>query len=154
MKKILILVVVLLLAGGGGGAFFLLQGDDDPETVAGSAHEGGQGELSSDEKHIYLKLEPITATIFRNQQAAGAFTAAVTLEIANESARTDIIEVRRRLRDAMFRELHAMFEREEHTGRKVDIDAVKRRMLVVTRRELGEDVVLDVFVNTLMRRGA
>lgn len=152
MKKILILVVVLLLAGGG-GAFFLLQGGDDQETAAGEAPEGGQGELSSDEKHIYLKLEPITATIFRNQKAAGAFTAAVTLEIASESVRTDIIEVRRRLRDAMFRELHAMFEREEHTGRKVDVDAVKRRMLVVTRRELGEDVVLDVFVNTLMRRG-
>ena len=78
----------------------------------------------------------------------------MTLEISEESARTKIIESRRRLRDIMFRELHAMFEREEYTGRKVDVDAVKRRMLVVSRREFGDDVVVDVFVKTLMRKGA
>ena len=149
MKKILILVVVVLLAGGG-GAFFFLKGGGDQQT----ATDSGQGETSSGDEHIYLALAPITATIFRDQQAAGTFTAAVTLEIADEKLRTDILEVRRRLHDAMFRELHAMFEREEYTGRKVDVDAVKRRMLAVTQRELGEDVVVDVFVKTLMRRGA
>ena len=149
MKKILIPVFALILAGGGGAFYFLNAGDKDKADTAAT-----HGEVSSSEKHIYLQLDPITATIFRNQQPAGVFTAAVTLQIADESARTDIVETRRRLRDAMFRELHAMFEREEYSGRKVDVDAVKRRMLVVSRRELGEDVVLDVFVNTLMRKGA
>jgi hypothetical protein len=82
------------------------------------------------------------------------FTAAVTLEIVDESVRTEIIALRRQLHDAMFRELHAMFEREEYTGRKVSVDAVKQRMLIVSRKELGEDAVIDVFVNTLMRKGA
>lgn len=139
MKKILILFLALFLVAGGGR-----------DVVAESAKK----KASLDGEHIYLRLDPITATIFRNDQPAGTFTAAVTLEIVDESVRTDIVEVRRRLRDSMFRELHAMFEREEYTGRKVDVDAVKRRMLVVSRRELGEDVVLDVFVNTLMRKGA
>ena len=147
MKKILIAVVALLLLGGG-GAFFLLSSDG--KTKNQSAH----GEAAMDETHIYLQLDPITATIFRDQQPAGVFTAAVTLEIADEGARTDIIRSRRRLRDAMFRELHAMFEREEYTGRKVDVASVKRRMLMVARRELGEDVVVDVFIETLMRKGA
>ena len=149
MKKILIPVVALILAGGGGAFYFLNTGGEN-EATAAAAH----GEVSTGEQHIYLRLDPITATIFRDQRPAGVFTAAVTLQIADESARTDIVESRRRLRDAMFRELHAMFEREEYSGRKVDVDAVKRRMLVVSRRELGEDVVLDVFVNTLMRKGA
>ena len=148
MKKILIPVIALLVLGGGGAFFFLGSGGDK------SADAAGHGEVSHDEEHIYLQLDPITATIFREQQPAGVFTAAVTLEIANESLRTDIVETRRRLRDAMFKELHAMFEREEYTGRKVDVDAVKRRMLLVSRRELGEDVVVDVFVKTLMRKGA
>lgn len=150
MKKILIPLVALLLLGGGGAFFFLKGGGDDHETAADSAH----GAVSLDEKHIYVELDPITATIFRNQQPAGVFTAAVTLEIADEDARADIVRSRRQLRDAMFRELHAMFEREEYSGRKVNVDAVKQRMLVISRRELGEDVVLDVFVNTLMRKGA
>ena len=147
MKKLLIPIVALLLLGGG-GAFFFLGGNG--KTSEDSAHEKAE----SDKNHIYLELAPITATIFRDQQPAGTFTAAMTLEISEESARTKIIESRRRLRDIMFRELHAMFEREEYTGRKVDVDAVKRRMLVVTRREFGDDVVVDVFVKTLMRKGA
>jgi hypothetical protein len=68
--------------------------------------------------------------------------------------RTEIVEKRRRLRDAMFRELHAMFEREEYTGKKVDVDAVKRRMLLVVRKELGDEMVVDLFVRTLLRKGA
>lgn len=148
MKKILMIVVPLVMAAGGGGLFVLTGGNSAADKQAEA------GALSLDEKHIYVDLDPITATIFRNGQPAGVFTAAITLEIAKEEQRNQIVEQRRRLRDAMFRELYAMFEREEHTGRKVDVDAVKRRMLVVTRRELGADTVLDVFVNTLMRRGA
>jgi len=146
MKKILIPVLALLLMGG--GAFFFLSGDS--KTKEDSAH----GEAALSEDHIYFQLDPITATIFRDQQPAGVFTAAVTLEIADANARTEIVAFRRQLRDAMFRELHAMFEREEYTGRKVDIDAVKRRMLLVARREVGEDMVVDVFIETLMRKGA
>ena len=148
MKKILLALVVILLAGG--SAVYFLRTKSAEETVAKSEHS----RAPSTGEHIYLKLAPITATIFRQDKAAGTYTAAVTLQIDSESSRTDIIQVRRRLRDTMFRELHAMFEREEYTGRKVSVDAVKQRMLVVAQRELGKDVVLDVFINTLSRRGA
>jgi hypothetical protein len=136
MRRILTLVIVLLLIG------------VTPAVAAEKAEPSGSG------KNVYLKLPSITATIFRDQLPAGTFTVALTLQIDNESSRTDIIEKRRRLRDAMFRELHAMFEREEYTGRKVNVTAIKRRMLVIAQRELGEDVVLDLFVNALSRRGA
>ncbi len=151
MKKMVVLLVGSLLLMGAGLYFFKFSDKEEVEVVE---EEVEQGEFSMDVKHIYLELPPITATIFRNDQPAGIFTAAVTLEIARESARTEIVEVRRRLRDSMFKELHAMFEREEYTGRKVDVDAVKRRMLLVVRKELGDDVVIDLFVRTLMRKGA
>jgi flagellar basal body-associated protein FliL len=149
MKKFLIPLTALLLMGGV-GAFYSLTGGGDRETPVDSA----PGQASSDETHVYVELAPITATIFRDQQPAGTFTAAVTLEIADANDRTTILQSRRQLHDAMFRELHAMFEREEYSGRKVNVDAVKRRMLVVSRREFGEGVVVDVFVITLMRTGA
>jgi hypothetical protein len=136
MKKLLTLAVILLLVGG------------SPALAAEKADPSANGE------NVYLKLPPITATIFRDQLPAGTFTVAVTLQIDSEGSRTDIIEKRRRLRDTMFRELHAMFEREEYTGRKVNVTAVKRRMLLVAQKQLGKDVVLDLFVNALSRRGA
>jgi flagellar basal body-associated protein FliL len=153
MKKIVAgLIAVLLLLGG--GVFFLNKSGDGAGAETEPEVEVSQSKISLDEVHIYMNLEPITATIFRENEAAGVFTTAVTLELSEEKYRTEIILVRRRLRDAMFRELHAMFEREEYTGRKVSVDAVKQRMLVVTRRELGEEVVVDLFIKTLLRKGA
>lgn len=146
MNKLLIPILAVLLLGGAP------QAAAEQTLVATPVSE--KKEPSASGENIYLKLPPITATIFRKELPAGTFTVAVTLQLANEGSRTDIIAVRRRLRDIMFRELHAMFEREEYTGRKVNVDAVKRRMLVITQRELGSDVVLDLFVNALSRRGA
>ncbi len=146
MTRFLIPVFILLFVGATPEAVA------EPTLLATPIAE--KSKPSADGKNVYLKLPPITATIFRKDLPAGSFTVAVTLQIADERLRTDIIAVRRRLHDLMFRELHAMFEREEYTGRKVDVDAVKRRMLVVSRRELGDDVVVDVFVKTLIRKGA
>lgn len=151
MKKMVAILVGVLLLMGAGLYFFKFSPQEPVEVVE---EEPEQGEFSSDGKHIYLELKPITATIFRDEKIAGNFTAAVTLEITRESVRTEIVEKRRRLHDSMFRELHAMFEREEYTGRRVDVDAVKQRMLVVVRRELGDDMVVDLFVRTLLRKGA
>ncbi|MDH3737671.1 MAG: hypothetical protein OER92_00650 [Alphaproteobacteria bacterium] len=146
MIKTLIPVVVLLLIGGVPDAFA-------QPTLQATPVAEKSAPASSDE-NIYLKLPPITSTIFRRDLPAGTFTVAITLQISDEQVRTEIIAERRRLRDSMFRELHAMFEREEYTGRKVNVDAVKQRMLVITQRQFGPDVVLDVFVNALSRRGA
>lgn len=151
MKKIVVLLVGALLLMGVGLYFLKFTPQEEVEVVE---VEEEQGEFSLDEEHIYLDLRPITATIFRNEKIAGNFTAAVTLQITRESVRTEIVEKRRRLHDSMFKELHAMFEREEYTGRKVDVDAVKRRMLLVVRKELGDDMVVDLFVRTLLRKGA
>lgn len=151
MKKIVVLLVGALLLMGAGLYFLKVDPQEEVEVVE---VEEEQGEFSLDDEHIYLELRPITATIFRNEKIAGNFTAAVTLQITRESVRTEIVEQRRRLHDSMFKELHAMFEREEYTGRKVDVDAVKRRMLLVVRKELGDDMVVDLFVRTLLRKGA
>jgi len=152
-KKIIIgLFGVLLLAGG--GMYYLTLSDEEIDQISTQQAEAETAKISLDEVHIYMHLEPITATIFRNDRAAGVFTAAVTLELAEESSRTEIATKKRNLRDAMFRELYAMFEREEYTGRKVSVDAVKRRMLVVARRELGAETIVDLYVKTLLRKGA
>lgn len=143
MNRIFASIVAVLMLGGG---FH----EADAESKAPPAH----GEEPIGDRAVYLKLDPITTTIFRKDDVAGSVAVALTLQITRESARTEIIGKRRQLRDAMLRELHAMFEREEYTGRKVDVDAIKRRMLVVSRRAVGDDIVVDVFVNAMMRKGA
>jgi len=145
MKKILILVVVLLL-GGGGAAFFLLGGKTaETEEVAKPKIE----KLVVGEHH-YVRLDTITVTLFENDAVAGLYTAALTLEIAEADQRSLVSAAKSRLRDAMLRDLHGLVERRK--GIDIPLDSVKRRMRSTAIRELGSDVVVDLFVENVLRK--
>lgn len=143
MKKVLILVFILLLAGGGVW-FFLLKGDKPPE-------EEPTIEQALEESHYYIRLRPVTTTIFRDNQPVGSFTVALTLEITDESARDVYDQRESRLHDVMFREIHAMVEHEQLTGQRIMINELKERMLAVCVAELGTEVVVDLFVSAVLR---
>lgn len=145
MKKIIILVVVILL-GGGAGAFFLL-GGKAPET----AHETKpKDEKLAFREHHYVKLDTITVTLFEGDAVAGLYTAALTLEIASPSQRSAVSAASSRLRDAMIRDLHGLVERRK--GIEIPLDSVKRRMRNTAIRELGTDIVVDLFVENVLRK--
>lgn len=114
---------------------------------------GGGGDANPDAP-IYVRLAPISVTIFRNDQPAGLYTAALTLQIARDGQRDIVSAAMSRLRDAMLRQLHVMIEREEKTGSPVKVGAVKDAMRAIARRELGRDVVVDLYVHTVLRKGA
>ncbi len=145
MKKLLILVVVLLL-GGGGAAFFLLGGK-----TAGTeqAAEPKIEKLVVGEHH-YVRLDTITVTLFEGDAVAGLYTAALTLEIAEADQRSVVSAAKSRLRDAMLRDLHGLVERRK--GIDIPLDSVKRRMRSTAIRELGADVVVDLFVENVLRK--
>ena len=143
MKKILIIVVVLVLAGG--GAFFFL-GKKAPE----QAEVKPKVEKLVVHEHHYVRLDTITVTLFQDDQVAGLYTAALTLEIADADQRSLVSAASSRLRDALIRDLHGLVERRK--GIEISLDVVKRRMRSTATRELGADVVVDVFVENVLRK--
>lgn len=143
MKKILIIVVVLLLAGG--GAFFFL-GGKKPDSVEAEPEDK---KLVIQERY-YVRLDTITVTLFEDDAVAGLYTAALTLEIASASQRSAVSAASSRLRDAMLRDLHGLVERRKSI--EIPLDAVKRRMRNTAIRELGADVVVDLFVENVLRK--
>ncbi len=143
MKKILIIVVVLVLAGG--GAFFFL-GQKAPE----QAEVKPKIEKLDVQEHHYVRLDTITVTLFDDDQVAGLYTAALTLEIAEADQRSLVSAASSRLRDALFRDLHGLLERRK--GIEVSLDVVKRHMRSTATHELGADVVVDVFVENVLRK--
>lgn len=147
MKKIIPIVLGLLLAGGG-GAFFVLgdEGAADPE----DAEKAKQEEKFAFEEHYYMKLDAITVTLFRDGEVAGLYTAALTLELAEAEQRSVVTAAKSRLRDAMFRELHALVERRR--GAEIPLDVVKRRLRATAQRELGTEVVVDLYVENVLRK--
>lgn len=144
MKKLIILVLVLLL-GGGGAAFFLMGGKE-----AETAEEEPVEKEVVVEEHHYVRLDTITVTLFQDDAVAGLYTAAMTIEIAEAEQRAIVSEAKSRLRDAMLRDLHGLVERRK--GIEIPLDAVKRRMRATAIRELGDGVVVDLFVENVLRK--
>lgn len=115
--------------------------------AGGGGHGGGDGP-------VYVQLDPITVTIFRDNHAAGMYAVAMTLQLADANQRGEVQAAGSRLRDAMLRQLHALIENEERTGTEVTVSTVKRAMRAIARRELGSDVLVDLFVHSVLRKGA
>jgi flagellar basal body-associated protein FliL len=146
MKKIIILVFALLIAGG--GAFFFLGNKEAPDPEA--EEKAAKEEKFAFEEHHYMKLDAITVTLFRDGEVAGLYTAALTLELAQADQRSVVAAAESRLRDAMVRELHALVERRRSAD--IPLDAVKQHLRAIALRELGPEVVVDLFVENVLRK--
>jgi len=125
--------------------FFFL-GGKKTETVEAEPKEK---KLVIQERH-YVRLDTITVTLFQDDAVAGLYTAALTLEIAHSSQRSVVSAASPRLRDAMLRDLHGLVERRKSL--EIPLDTVKRRMRNTAIRELGTDVVVDLFVENVLRK--
>ena len=73
--------------------------------------------------------------------------------MAGDSGRAAVRENIRQLRDSYMAELHAMLDHEMANGPTVDIDLIKQRLMGASARRLGPDLVLDVLIQTIVRRG-
>lgn len=100
--------------------------------------------------HRYVRLDTITVNLFQDDQVAGLYTVALTLEVAEAEHRSLVSAASSRLRDAPIRDFHGLVERRK--GIEIFLDVVKRRMRSTAIRELGTDVVVDMFVENVLRK--
>lgn len=101
-------------------------------------------------EHHYVRPDTITVTLFGEDSVIGLYTVAATLEISRADQRSAVHAGRSRLRDAMIVELHKLLARRK--GVSVPLDAVKYRLRDVAQRTLGKDVVVDLFVENVLRK--
>jgi hypothetical protein len=101
-------------------------------------------------EHHYVRLETIKVTLFEDNEVAGLYTAAMTLEIAELGQREIVSEAKSPLRDAMFCDLHSLVE----CRKRIDIplDLLKRRMRAIAICELDAEVVIDLYVENVLRK--
>jgi len=134
-----ILTVALILA--------LIGSSMTPGWAAGDAEETDNSGIP---EHYYVELDHITVTLFDEGSVVGLYTVAATLEIAEADQRNLVLAGRARLRDAMIVELHKLVARRK--GVTIPLDAVKFRLRDVAQRTLGKDVVIDLFVENVLRK--
>ena len=114
------------------------------------AEEGGHG--SSAPKEQYLQMEILTLPVLRGNALNHHLHVEANLQTPDTRAAREIQANMPHLRDAIIRD----FFRTPLTvarGTKVDDAVLKQRLLAVAKRVLGEDVVEDVLLVNIIRRG-
>jgi len=131
---------------------FLTAGVAAAEEHPKAEAHGADGESTGASQ--YLELDAMTVTLYRDDLPAGMLTTRLVLQLESPDARAAVRAAERQLRDVLLRELYRLTEQESRNGPKVDLDRVKVYLLRAARKELGPDIVKDLLVQALLRRGA
>jgi flagellar basal body-associated protein FliL len=113
---------------------------------------GGEGGAVSSVQ--YLELDAMTVTLYSNDLPAGMLTTRIVLQLHSGDERALVHASKLKLRDVILRELYRLTEAESRSGPRVDLDLVKTGVLRAVQKQLGPDIVEDVLVQALLRRGA
>ncbi len=145
MKKIVIIgAAVLLLGGGGAGAFMMMGGDEK------AAHgEVAMPEIVLSKDPVYLRLDGLTAPIMKGSHVRHYIFLNVSVEMIDDSARSDASPLKPRLHDAFLREFYSKtIARGDGT---IDFANVSKRLTKQAKKVLGEDQVVTVLITRAMR---
>jgi flagellar basal body-associated protein FliL len=138
------LVAMALVAGFGPGAAWSAK--DDGKKGFGLENLFGEGDRE------YYTLQPFTVPIVRDGRIARHVSLLVTLETRGLANKDKILEARKRLRDSFLRDLHGVMSIRRKDGRSFKTSVLKKRLMAVSKRVLGEDIVRDILIETAFER--
>lgn len=146
-KAILFLVLLLVVAGGAVGAlYFLKMGPfEEKEVVQKSADEL---ELEKEATTTTVKIKPFTIPMFQGERIAGSIQVQFELEIPigkEEEIETKML----RLEDAYLRDLYVFMPRLLRNAETLDINKLKRRLMRITEKVVGPDLVEDILIQSV-----
>lgn len=128
----LVLAVGLGLAGG-------------PAFAQVKSKENNRANTSGDRPN-YFKLDPLVVPVIRGRRLRGQITFVLMLELYDDVDRSHVFAVLPRLRDSYFVVLKQYAERHRDIMRRLKLKAVKRLLMKVSVKILGQDTVRAVLV--------
>ena len=146
MKLVVIIIVALLLLGGGGGAaWWFFFSEEPPMDLA---------ELlpPTEEVPLFVDFDPLILPVIRDGQVTHHLTFSILVEVKPEAGRSEVFSQRPRLMDGYFAELHALFGHRIVQDRENVAPLLNKRLLEVSQRILGPDIVTQVHVSISQSR--
>jgi len=147
MKKLILGLVALLLLGGGGAAGYLLVYKKDGEAQAAAPEPEPPADPT------FVEFDPIRLPVVGEGRIEQIVDLVVVLEVRDEAAGDDVIQIAPRLYDAIMADLYGELHRDAvRPDGTLDLRAVKRRILGAARRVAGDDAVIDALVQMVSQR--
>ena len=138
-----------LAAGGGGGDHG--GGDKKKEEAKGGEGGGGGGGIEFfSGGSVFVKTQPILMPIIDEYGPQQFVTFVVAVEVKDLSTSDKVRAKLPRLIDAYMTALYGKIKTID--GKVIDIEDMKRRLVVATMKEMGEVPVEDVLVQNVVQR--
>lgn len=143
MKKFLILLILMLLIGSGGGAyyyFFVL-----------SAQEEMSEEPPPPPDIRFVEMDALNIPVMRNGVVVNYVILTLSLETIGSENEERVEAYMPRLRNAFLTDLLGYFATVPVEDR-IMVQAIKRRLNVLSARVVGEGVVTDILIQNAMKQ--
>lgn len=108
--------------------------------------------FEADTEPRFLQFDQINVPVVRNGKAAQIISIVVTVEVKGYANKTKVMEQSRQLRDAFLRDIHGVASYQRADGRIIDPQVVKARLLSISRRIMGPDVIENILVHGMTDR--
>ena len=138
------LVAMALVAGFGPGAAWSAK--DDGKRGFKLENLLGAGDTE------YYTLQPFVVSIVRDGRVARHVSLLITLETRGLANKDKILEARKRLQHSFFRDLHGVMSVRRKDGKSFKTSVLKKRLMAVSKRVLGEDIVRDILIEVALER--
>jgi flagellar FliL protein len=145
MKLIIIIVVLLVVVLGGGGAwFFFLKDDGAPKEDA----------VVLPPDPIFLKLDTLSLHIIRGGGVKKYIILNLTLEMRDKASRALAEQKMPKLRDVFIASMNEYFSNLPSLKSNVNMKTIKRRLLNISAKAIGEGRVVGVLVQSVFERAS
>jgi len=152
MKKVIIFLVLLVViaAGAVGTLYFLKMGPFEAKPLTAEELDAiaEEKELNGEETTTAITIKPFSIPLFQGEQITGSIQVQFELEVTKgleESVNSKII----RLEDAYLRDLYVFLPRLLRNKENLDVVALKRRIMYITEKTIGPDIVEDVLIQSV-----
>jgi flagellar FliL protein len=154
---ILVLVAFVILGGGGGGAYYFL-GIGQQASAASDSHGDAHDKKDShgDDSHgsfEFVELAPLILPILDNGGVHQVVSVVIAIEVRDHKGAEKVKRLAPRLKDAYIQDLYgALNLYAARDGGAVQVGLIKKRLTIMTRQIIGEDLVNDVLLQVVQQR--
>ncbi len=157
MPRILIIVIVLFILLAGAAVAVMQQlklGPFAPPpqmTQLEQAEAEAKLETFDKEAPAFIELDPLVIPIVRKDRIAGSIQLQIQIETKNEY-RLEMLRMLPRISDAFIRDLHGFIPRMLKTRDDLDLDIIRRRLVIIGERTVGQGQIDNVLVQSILER--
>lgn len=164
MMKFLIMggLAVIVLGGGGAGAYMYFGSQAAEAAAAHSGAEAGEEAAKGHESAAhegeeqaptqFVKLDSLILPIVDSRGVTQTLSLVIAIEVADQAAADEVNRLAPRLKDAYIMELYGILNKEAalHNG-VVQVAAIKKKLIEMTDKVLGEGVAHDVLLQVVQQ---